>query len=110
MECSNYCIIYTGKVDNLVTGNLATNIVMRVVDQLPAGVNQGRNVTYDRYIFDLNLSKVLLERKMSSLDVVDHKRCFVSRELKLVRKSLHSLWFHLSRPTAILSYHAKEKK
>ena len=38
-------------------------------NDLGADVKQGRNVTYDRYFSDLNLSKALLERKMSSLGV-----------------------------------------
>ena len=102
--------LYTGIVDNLVQRNLAANVVIRLVDQLPADVKQGRNVTYDRYFSDLNLSKALLERKISSLGVFEHKRNFVPRELKLVRKDLHSSCFYFSGPTAILSYQAKEKK
>ena len=85
--------LYTRKVGNLVQRNLAANAVMRLVDQLPADVKHGRNVTYDRYLSDLNLSKALLERKMFSLGVVDHKRSLVPREFKLVRKYSHSSWF-----------------
>jgi hypothetical protein len=102
--------LYTGKIGNVVQRDLATNVVLRLVDHLPNNVKQGRQVTYDRYFFDLKLSKALLERKMTSLGVVDHKRSFVPSELKLVRKELYSSWFFFSGSNTILSYQAKEKK
>ncbi|CAF4474867.1 unnamed protein product, partial [Rotaria sp. Silwood2] len=79
--------LYTGKVGNVVQRNLATNVALRLIDQLPNNVKQGRNVTYDRYFSDYYLAKALLERKMTSLGVVDHKRS-----------------------NTILSYQAKPKK
>ncbi|CAF3081518.1 unnamed protein product [Rotaria sp. Silwood2] len=82
--------LYTGKVGNVVQRNLATNVALRLIDQLPNNVKQGRNVTYDRYFSDYYLAKALLERKMTSLGVVDHKRAFVPNELKVVRKALYS--------------------
>ncbi len=102
--------LYAGKVGNTVQRNLSTNIVLRLIDQLPNNVKQGRNVTYDRYFSDFNLAKALLERKMTSIGVVDHKRAFVPNELKVVRKVLHSSWFYFSGSNMILSYQAKEKK
>ena len=53
-------------------------------------MNHDRNVTYDRYLSDLNLPKALLERKMTSLGVVNHKHAFVPNELKTIRKQLYS--------------------
>ncbi|CAF1358694.1 unnamed protein product, partial [Rotaria magnacalcarata] len=70
----------------------------QLVDQLPNNVKRGRNVTYDRYFIDLNLGKALLERKMTSLGVVNHKRAFVLDELKVIRKQLYSSWFYFSGP------------
>jgi hypothetical protein len=102
--------LYTGKVGNVVQKGLATSVVLRLVDQLPDNVKQGRNVTYDRYFTDLNLSQALLERKMSSLGVVDRKRSFVPNELKLVRKDLYSSWFYFCGQATILPYQAKDKK
>ncbi|CAF4667199.1 unnamed protein product, partial [Rotaria sp. Silwood2] len=102
--------LYTGKVGNVVQRNLATNVALRLIDQLPNNVKQGRNVTYDRYFSDFYLAKALLERKMTSLGVVDHKRAFVPNELKVVRKALYSSWFYFSGSNTILSYQAKPKK
>ena len=102
--------LYSGKKDNIVERNLSANVVLRLVDQLPHNVKQGRNVTYDRYFSDLTLSKALLQRGMTSLGVVDHRRSFVPKEIKFVRNELHSSWFYFSGPNTILSYQAKKKK
>jgi hypothetical protein len=82
--------LYSGKKGNTIEHNHSRNVVLRLVDQLPNIVKQGRNVTYDRYFSDLLLSKALLERKMTSLGVVDRKRTFVPIELKSVRNELLS--------------------
>ncbi|CAF1167844.1 unnamed protein product [Rotaria sordida] len=100
----------TGKVGNTVQRNISTNIVLHLVDQLPKNVQQGRNITFDRYFSDFNLVQNLLERKMTSLGVVNHKRSFVPNELKLIRQDLYSSWFYFSGQSTILSYQAKEKK
>jgi hypothetical protein len=100
--------LYSGRVGNAVQRKLATNVVLRLVDQLPVNVQQGRDVTYDRYFSDLSLSKASLERKMSSLGVVDRRRSFVPSELKLVRKDLYLSWFYFYGPNSILSYQVKE--
>ncbi|CAF1384390.1 unnamed protein product [Adineta ricciae] len=102
--------LYTGKEGNVAQKNLATNVVLRLVDQLPANIKQDRNVTYDRYFTSLDVSQALLERKMSSLGVVDRKRRFVPNELKLTRDDLYSSWFYFCEQTTILSYQAKDKK
>ncbi|CAF4715879.1 unnamed protein product, partial [Rotaria sp. Silwood2] len=102
--------LYTGKVGDTVQRNISTNIVLHLVDQLPKNVQQGRNITFDRYFSDFNLVQSLLERKMTSLGVVNHKRSFVPNELKLIRQNLYSSWFYFSGQNTILSYQAKEKK
>jgi hypothetical protein len=102
--------LYSGKIGNVVQRNLATNVVLRLIDQLPKNIQQGRNVTYDRYFTDFNLAQALLERKMTSLGVVDYKRSFVPIELKVVRNDLYSSWFYFNGPNVLLSYQAKEKK
>jgi len=56
------------------------------------------------------LAQALLERKMTSLGVVDHKRSFVPIELKVVRNDLYSSWFYFNSSNVIPSYQAKEKK
>jgi len=56
------------------------------------------------------LAQALLERKMTSLGVVDHKRSFVPIELKVARNGLYSSWFYFNGSNVILSYQAKEKK
>ncbi|CAF2674966.1 unnamed protein product [Rotaria sp. Silwood2] len=102
--------LYTGKIENVVQRNLSTNVVLRLIDQLPSNIQQGRNVTYDRYFTDFNLTQALLECKMTSLGVVDHKRSFVPIELKVVRSDLYSSWFYFNGSNVILSYQAKKKK
>ena len=102
--------IYTGKVGNITQRNISTNIVLHLVDQLPKNVQQGRNITFDRYFSDFNLAQALLERKMTSLGVVNHKRGFVPNELKLIRQDLYPSWLYFSGQNTILSYQAKEKK
>ncbi|CAF1356678.1 unnamed protein product [Rotaria sordida] len=102
--------LYTGKIGNVIQRNLATNVVLRLVDQLPNKVKQGRNVTYDRFFSDFHLAQALLERKMTSLGVVNHKRCFIPNELKVIRNDLYSSWFYFAGQTMILSYQAKQKK
>lgn len=82
--------LYIGKIGNAIQRNLATNVVLRLIDQLPNNVKQGRNVTYDRYFTDYNLAQALLQRKMTSLGVVNHKRRFVPNELKVARNDLYS--------------------
>jgi hypothetical protein len=101
--------LYAGKVGNTVQRNISTNVVLNLVDRLPKNVQQGRNITFDRYFTDFNLAQALLERKMTSLGVVNHKRSFVPNELKLIRQDLHSSWFYFSGQNTILSYQAKEK-
>ena len=102
--------LYTGKVGNVIQRNLGKNVVLRLVDQLLDNVKQGRNVTYDRYFTDFDLAQALLERKMTSLGVVNHVRSFVPNELKVIRQDLYSSWFFFSKSNTILSYQAKEKK
>ncbi|CAF0970350.1 unnamed protein product [Rotaria sordida] len=82
--------LYSGKIGNVIQRNLATNVVLRLVDQLSNNIKQGRNITYDRYFSDLNLAKARLEHKMSSIGVVNHKHAFVPNELKIIRKQLYS--------------------
>lgn len=101
--------LYSGKVENTVQHIVAANVVLRLVDQLPKNIQQGRNITFDRYFTDFNLAQALLERKMTSLGVVDHKRSFVPNELKLIRQDLYSSWFYFYRRHTILSYQAKQK-
>jgi hypothetical protein len=100
--------LYTGKIGNVVQRNLATNVVLRLIDQLPNDVKQGRNVIYDRYFTD-HLAQALFEQKMTSLGVVDHKRSFIPPELRLIRNNLYSSWFYFSGSTTLLSYQSKEK-
>jgi hypothetical protein len=100
--------LYAGKIENVVQRNLSTNVVLRLIDQLPDNVKQDRNVTYDRYFTSFDLAKSLLERKMTSLGVVGHKRSFVPKELKVIRKELYSSWFLLLNKTQ--SYRIKQKK
>ena len=85
--------LYSGKIDNVVQRNLSSDVVLRLVDQLPNNVKQGRNVTYDRYFSDINLANCLLERKMTSLGVVDRTCRFIPNELKMIRHELYSSWF-----------------
>ena len=56
------------------------------------------------------MREALLDRKMTSIGVVDHRRSFLPDELKLCRKNLYSSWFYFSGQHMILSYQAKEKK
>ena len=102
--------LYTGKKDNVIQRNLSLNVVLSLVDCLPDIVKQGRCITTDRYFTDIKLCKALLERKMTFVGVVDHRRSFVPDEIKRRRKELHSSWFYFSSPYMILSYQAKEKK
>ncbi|CAF1270130.1 unnamed protein product [Didymodactylos carnosus] len=73
--------LYTGKINNIVQKNLAANVTLRLVDQLPNNVKQGRTVTLDRYFTGIKLAEALLHRKMTSIGVVDHKRSFVPNDL-----------------------------
>ncbi|CAF0991562.1 unnamed protein product [Adineta steineri] len=102
--------LYSGKVGNTIQRNISTNIVLHLVDQLPKNVQQGRNITFDRYFTDFNLVQALLERKMTSLGVVNHRRSFVPNELKVIRQDLYSSWFYFSDQNTLLSYQAKPKK
>ncbi|UJR07004.1 hypothetical protein I4U23_011293 [Adineta vaga] len=70
------------KKSGSITNNLATNVVLHLIDQLPDNVKQGRTVTYDRYFTDIKLSEALLDRKMTSIGVVDYRRAFLPNELK----------------------------
>ncbi|CAF3505551.1 unnamed protein product, partial [Rotaria sp. Silwood2] len=81
--------LYTGKIGN---------VVLRLIDQLSSNIQQGCNVTYDRYFTDFNLAQALLERKMTSLGVVDHKRSFVPIELNVAQSDLGSSWFYFNGP------------
>ena len=87
--------IYAGKVNNVIQRNLSTNVVLRLISTLSDQVKQGRNVSFDRYFTSLDLVNALLEKKMTSLGVVDHKRSFIPGELKIVRNHLYSSWFFL---------------
>ena len=102
--------IYAGKINNVIQRNLSTDVVLRLIDKLSDQVKQGRNVTYDRYFTSFDLANGLLERKMTSLGVVNHKRSFVPGELKIVRNNLYSSWFFFSGAHTLLSYQAKQKK
>jgi hypothetical protein len=102
--------VYAGKIGNVVQKNLAANVALRLVDQLPNNVKQGRSITFDRYFTDIKLAEALLERKMTLVGVVDHKRSFLPNELKITREDLHSTWFYFSGPSMLLSYQAKERK
>jgi hypothetical protein len=102
--------LYAGKIGNVIQRNLSTNVVLRLIDQLPNNVKQGHNVTYDRYFTNLDLAKSLLERNMTSLGVIDHKRSFLPNELKFVRNELYSSWFFFAKQNTIVLYQAKEKK
>ena len=102
--------LYNGKKDNNIQKNLATGVVLKLVDRLPNNVKQGRCITFDRYFTDIKLCEALLDRKMTSIGVVDHRRSFLPDELKLCRKNLYSSWFYFSGQHMILSYQAKEKK
>ncbi|CAF4519394.1 unnamed protein product, partial [Didymodactylos carnosus] len=102
--------LYTGKKDNVVQKNLGTTVVLNLVDQLSNNVKQGRSVTFDRYFTDIKLSEALLDRKMTSVGVVEHRRSFLPNELKAYRKELFSSWFYFSGPHMLLSYQAKERK
>jgi hypothetical protein len=102
--------LYTGKVGNVIQNDLSTNVVLCLIDQLPFNVKEGRNVTYDRYFTNFNLTKGLLDRKRTSLGFVNHKRSFVPNEMKLVRQELYSYWFYFSGSSTLLSYPAKGKK
>ncbi len=102
--------LYTGKKNNIIQKNLSTNAALSLVDQLPNNVKQGRSITFDRYFTDMKLFEALLDRKMTSVRLVDHKRLFVPDELKVCRKELFSSWFYFSGPLMLLSYQAKEKK
>ncbi|CAF2995762.1 unnamed protein product [Rotaria sp. Silwood2] len=75
--------LHTGKKDNIIQKDLRTNVVLHLVDQLPNNVKQGRSITFDRYFTDLKLSEALLDRKMTSVGIVEHKRSFLPNELKL---------------------------
>lgn len=102
--------LYAGKTENVIQRNLSRNVVLRLIDQLPHNVKQGRNVTCDRYFTDINLANDLLERKMTLLGVVNHNRSFVPNELKIIRHNLYSSWFFFTETSVLLSYQAKEKK
>ncbi|CAF1008288.1 unnamed protein product [Didymodactylos carnosus] len=102
--------LYTGKKDNIIQKNLASNVVLRLVDRLSNDVKQGRTITFDRYFTDIKLSEALLDRKMTSIGVVDYRRVFLPNELKVCRKKLFSSWFYFSNSHMFVSYQAKEKK
>ena len=68
--------LYTGKKDNTVQKNLATNVVLNLVDKLPRNVQQGRSVTYDRYFTDLKLSEALLGNSLVSFQNVHERNVF----------------------------------
>ncbi|CAF1533567.1 unnamed protein product [Didymodactylos carnosus] len=80
------------------------------VDQLSNDVKQGRTITFDRYFTDIKLSEALLDRKMTSIGVVDYRRVFLPNELTVCRKKLFSSWFYFSNSHMLVSYQAKEKK
>ena len=102
--------LYTGKRNNIIQKNLSTNVALSLVDQLPNNVKQARSITFDRYFTDIKLSGALLDRKMTSVGIVDDKRMFVPDELKVCRKELFSSWFYFFGPLMLLSYQAKERK
>ncbi|CAF2806939.1 unnamed protein product [Rotaria sp. Silwood2] len=102
--------LYTGKKDNIIQKNLASNVVLHLVDQLSNDVKQGRTITFDRYFTDIKLSEALLDRKMTSIGVVGYRRVFLPNELKVCRKKLFSSWFYFSNSHMLVSYQAKEKK
>ena len=79
--------LYTGKKDNIIQKDLASNVVLHLVDQLPNDVKQGRTITFDRYFTDIKLSEALLDRKMTSIGVVDYRRVFLPNEHKVCRKN-----------------------
>ncbi|CAF1258452.1 unnamed protein product [Rotaria sordida] len=79
-------------------------------DHLPNNVKQGRYITFDRYFTHIKLSEALLDRKMTSIGVIEHRRSFLPDELKVCRRNLFSSWFYFSGPHMLLSYQAKEKK
>ncbi|CAF1412176.1 unnamed protein product [Rotaria magnacalcarata] len=81
-----------------------------LIDRLPNNVKQGRCITFDRYFTDIKLFDALLDRKMTSIGVVEHRRSFLTDELKLYRRNLYSTWFYFSGQNMVLSYQAKEKK
>ncbi|CAF1313713.1 unnamed protein product [Didymodactylos carnosus] len=80
------------------------------LDQLSNDVKQGRTITFDRYFTDIKLSEALLDRKMTSIGVVDYRRVFLPNELTVCRKKLFSSWFYFSNSHMLVSYQAKEKK
>ena len=102
--------LYTGEKDNIIQKDLASNAVLHLVDQLPNDVKQGCIITFDRYFTDIKLSETLLDRKMTSIGVVDYRRAFLPNELKVCRKQLFSSWFYFSNSQMLVSYQAKEKK
>ena len=101
--------LYTGKKNNMVRKNLVLNVVLDLVDQLPKNIQQGRTVTFDRYFTDIKLCDALLERKMTSIGVVEHRRVFLPNELKLCRKKL-STHPSFTSPVHICFYPTKLNK
>ncbi|CAF3560055.1 unnamed protein product [Rotaria socialis] len=102
--------LYTGKKNNVIQKNLATDVVLHLADRLPNNVKQGRIITFYQYFTDMKLSEAVLNRKMTFIGVVEHRRCFLPNKLKPCRKQLFSSWFYFSDPYKLLSYHAKENK
>ena len=63
--------LHTGKKDNIIKKNLASDVVLHLVDQLPNDVKQGRTITFDRYFTDIKLSEALMAPKMTSIGAID---------------------------------------
>ena len=89
-RCALSIDLYTGKKDNIIQKDLATNVVLHLIVQLPNDVKQGRTITFDRYFTDVKLSEALLDRKMTSIGVVDYRHAFLPNELKVCWRKLFS--------------------
>ena len=73
-------------------------------------MKQGHTITFDRYFTYMKLSEALLDRKMTSIGVVDYRPVFLRNEPKVCGKKLFSSWFYFSNSRMLVSYQAKEKK
>ncbi|CAF1227272.1 unnamed protein product [Rotaria sordida] len=82
--------LFIGKKGNQIQKNVAANVVLNLVDHLPNNVKQGRCIIFDRYFTDIKLSEAFLDRKMTSIEVVEQRRSFLPDELKVCRQNLFS--------------------
>ena len=102
--------LYTGEKDNIIQKNLASGVVLHLVDQLPNDVKQGRTIAFDYYFTDIKLSEALLDQRMTSIGTVDYRRVFFPNELKVSRKKLFSSRFYFSNSHMLVLHQGKEKK